>query len=103
MLRRFWHYVWGPPLPDPTLAVLESLAKNQAKQAELFQAQIGLFEKWMAMFQQPSGSIPTDPDQRAEEMREMIALSARMGNDDAIDLMQDADRLESYIRLAINQ
>lgn len=99
MLRLWWRKVWGEPEPDPVLLVLDRMVSSQEKQAELFQAQIGLFEKWLAMFQAQPNPV-ADPATQETEMRDLIALSARMGNDDAIDLMKDEAAMESYIRLA---
>jgi hypothetical protein len=99
MLRKWLRMIWGEPEPDPVLQVMERMVASQEAQAKLFESQIGLFEKWLAMFNaQPAQGADTDAQE--QEMRDMIALQARMGNDDAMDLMRDEAALETYIRLA---
>ena len=99
MLRNWWRALWGQPEPDPALLLLGQMTQNHKEQMALLQSQLDLVGKWMAMFTQPA-AIVTDPDAIEHELRANIELSARMGNDDALDLLKDESALESYIRIA---
>lgn len=102
MLRRLWYWAWGPPLPtppDPHLAVVEQLLGIQREQMTLFAKQQESFQQWLTLFQ-PQESVPIGPDQQEEQMRDLVELSATLGNPDAVELLADKDALKRYLTLA---
>ncbi len=105
-----WHAIWARfaawlrPVSsagsvDPLVALMTVMAENQRLTMANHEKQLALFAEWLQLFKQPSGQ-PEDqrPNRDEEEIRDMLELSAEMGNPEAADILADEKRLSAYIR-----
>jgi hypothetical protein len=93
-----WLALAAPP-PDPSVELMRVMAENQRLQQENHRKQIELFEQWLGLFKQPAAdpNLP-GPSQSDADIRDMLELSAELGNPEAADILADEKRLSAYVR-----
>jgi hypothetical protein len=80
------------------MPVIQLMLENQRDQLAILQEQQATFNRWLELFKPPADNPAPGPDRQEQDLREMLELSAQMGNPEAEDILADESRLKAYIR-----